>query len=163
MKIFFQILLLFTFFSISTAQTTNKNYVCKKETNELWRELADSGRYHEAINILLDSIQKNKIKNKKSTFWHVGQLYACNNEYELAINYLKKSTGFIDKIFDREWRLYYNGTIAFLQRDKKKLKAYHDRLWNKHSEYYYCNAFKLKAFYENFEKPYRWVYDMPCK
>jgi len=117
MKIFIPILLVITFFSASMAQTTNRDFVCKKEIKELWRELADSGRYHEAINILMDSIQKGKQKNKKSSYWHVGQLYACNNEYELAIEYLKKSTSFIDQIFDREWRLYYKGTIAFLQRD----------------------------------------------
>ncbi|HOH84699.1 MAG TPA: hypothetical protein PLI16_08825, partial [Bacteroidales bacterium] len=91
MKILFHILLVFTFFSASMAQTTSKDYVCRKETKELWRELADSGRYHEAINILMDSIQTSKQKNKKSAYWHVGQLYACNNEYEVAIEYLKKS------------------------------------------------------------------------
>ncbi|HOY30574.1 MAG TPA: hypothetical protein PKW80_01725 [Bacteroidales bacterium] len=163
MKLFFHILLVYTFFSTSLAQTTNSNYVCRKESKELWRELADSGRYHEAINILMDSIRKSKQKNKKSTYWHVGQLYACNNEYAVAIKYLKKSTSLIDKIFDREWRLYYNGTIAFLKKDKKKLKNYNEKLWKKHSDYYYFNACKLKAFYENFEKPYRWVYDMSCK
>jgi len=163
MKIFIPILLVFTFFSACMAQTTNRDFVCKKEIKELWRELADSGRYHEAINILMDSIQKGKQKNKKSSYWHVGQLYACNNEYELAIEYLKKSTSFIDQIFDREWRLYYKGTIAFLKRDKKKLKVYNDRLWKKHSDYYYFNACKLKAFYENFGMPYSRVYDMPCE
>lgn len=154
--------MILTYFSTSMAQTTNKS-ICKKEAKELWRELADSGRFDDAINILLDSIQKNKQKEKSSYYWHVGQLYACNNEYTKALAYMKKSTNFFDKLFDREWRLYYNGTIAFLKKDKKKLKKSNDKLWNKHSDYYYHNACKLKLLYENFEKTYREVYDIKCQ
>jgi len=163
MKIFLYSLIILTFFSTSIAQTTKKNYICKKAEKELWRELADSGRYHDAINILLDSIQTSKQKNKNGTYWHIGQLYASNNEYAFAIKYIKKSTSFFDKLFDREWRLYYNGTIAFLNKDKKKLKICNDKLWKKHSEYYYFNACKLKALYENFDKPYKLAYKMDCK
>jgi len=85
------------------------------------------------------------------------------HEYAIAIEYIKKSTGFFDKIIDREWRLYYNGTIAFLKKDMRKLKICHDKLWNRHSGYYYFNACKLKALYENFEKPYRVAFYMSCK
>jgi len=163
MKIFFYTLTIFTFLSTTTAQTTNCNDLCRKESNELWRELADNGKYQEAIKILLDTIQTSKQKNKNVTYWHIGQLYAFNNEYTSAIEYMKKSTSFLDKVFDREWRLYYNGTIAFLKKDKKKLKNYNDKLWKKHSDYYYFNACKLKVLYENFDKPYKLAYDVSCK
>lgn len=162
-RICLSILIMFSFYYTGIAQTTNENNVCKIGTKEQWRELADSGRYDDAIVILLDSIQKNKHINKNSTYWHLGQLYACNNKYEIAIEYMKKSTSFFDKIFDREWRLYYMGTIAFLEKDKPKLKTCNDKLWNKHSEYYYFNACKLKALYENFDKPYKLVYEMSCE
>lgn len=105
----------------------------------------------------------NKHKNKNAIFWHIGQLYAYNNEYNYAIEYMKKSTSFLDQLFDREWRLYYKGTIAFLKKDMKNLKNYNDKLWNKHSEYYYFNACKLKALYDNFDKSYKLAYDEPCK
>ncbi len=163
MKILFYTLIIFTFLATSSAQTTKKSYVCKKETKELWRELADSGKYHDAIKILLDSIQTSKHKNKNGTYWHIGQLYAYNNEYDFAIEYMKKSTSFFDQLFDREWRLYYKGTIAFLKKDKEKLKKYNDKLWNKHSAYYYFNACKLKALHDNFDKPYKLAYDEACK
>jgi hypothetical protein len=163
MKIFLYSLFMFTFFSATIAQTTNNNYICKKAEKELWRELADSGSYNDAITILLDSIPTSKQKDKHRNYWHLGQLYACNNEYAIAIEYLKKSTGFFDKIIDREYRLYYNGTIAFLKKDKQKQKICNDKLWNKHSDYYYSNACRLKALYDNFEKPYKVAYDMSCK
>ncbi len=163
MKICLYSLVIFTFFYSSIAQTTNKNNKCQKETKELWRELADSGRYNDAITILLDSIKKSKQKDKHGNYWHVGQLYACMNEYTIAIDYIRKSTSFFDKIIDREYRLYYNGTIAFLKKDKRKLKIYSEKLWNKHSDYYYSNACRLKVLFENFEKPYRVAYDMSCK
>lgn len=119
--------------------------------------------HSDAIAVLLDSIQNRKQKENNWNYWHLGQLYACINEYAIAIEYLKKSTSCVDKIVDREWRLYCNGTIAFLKRDKRKLKIYYDKLWNKHSSYYYFNACMVKLLYENFEKPYREVYEMSCQ
>lgn len=152
-----------TFCSNISAQTINKNNKCQKETKELWRDLADSGRYNDAINNLLDSIKKIKKKDNKKNYWHLGQLYACNNENDIAIEYIKKSTSFFDKILDREWRLYCNGTIAFLKKRQRRLNLCNKKLWNKHSDYYYFNACRLKALYENFEKPYRVAYNMSCK
>jgi len=164
MKIFlFSFIIMFVFFSTGVAQTTNMNNKCRKDSKELWRELADSGRHNDAINILLDSIQKSKKKDKYRNNWHLGQLYACIDEYDIAIEYIKKSTGCFDVIMDREWRLYYKGTIAFLKKDKRKLKVCNTRLWNKHSDYYYINACRLNALYENFEKPYRVAFGMSCK
>jgi tetratricopeptide (TPR) repeat protein len=157
---FYTLIIFCFFFFTSTAQTTS---TCKKETKDLWRELADSGKYQDAIDVLLDSLQTSKQKNKHEIYWHVGQLYAFNNEYDSAIENMKKSTNFFNKIFDREWRLYFNGTIAFLKKDKKKLKSYSEKLWKKHSGYYYFNAFKLKALYENFNMPYKLAYDEACK
>jgi hypothetical protein len=163
MKTLLYIFVLFAFIPVCYSQTTNESDVSKKETKEIWRELADKGKYHEAINILLDSIQTGKPKNKNGAYWHVGQLYAFNNEYDCALKYMKESTGFFNRLFDREWRLYYKGTIAFLKRDKKKLGICNDKLWNKHSGYYSFNAHKLKALYENFDKSYKVAYEIDDK
>ena len=159
MKILFYLLIIVIVCPTVIAQTTTTNDTCKKVKQELWRELADSNRYHEAINILLDSIIISRQDNKKGMYWHVGQLYAYNNEYSFAIEYLKKSTNCFDRIFDREWRLYYKGTIAFLEKDKKKLKRCNDKLCKKHSAYYSFNSLKLKALYDNFDKPYKLAYE----
>ncbi len=163
MQIFLYLLVALTFHFNCIGQTTGNNYYSQKLENELWRALADSGKYNDAINILLDSLNTNKHKNNHGTYWHVGQLYACNNEYAFALKYIKKSTSFFDKLFDREWRLYYKGTIAFLKKDKEKLKIYNYKLWNKHSDYYYFNACKLNALYDNFDKPYLVAYNITCK
>ena len=112
---------------------------------------------------MLDSMQGKKQKDKKMDYWHLGQMYACDNDYATAIIYLKKSTNMGGRLMDREWRLYYKGTLAFLKKDKMKLKTCHTRLWGKHSSYYEKNACALKGLYENFDKPYREAYGLPCK
>jgi len=145
MKLLFYFVLICTSFAACFAQTSDSNAGCNKEATAYWRQLADSGRYNEAIEVLLDSIQKDNHKADRRNYWHVGQLYAFNNEYAEAIEYMKKSTGFFDKIFDREWRLYYNGTIAFLSRNKHKLNDCNEKLWNRHTQYYYVNACRLKS------------------
>lgn len=145
------------------AQSSAEKYSCKKEKPELWRLLSNEGKYKDAIKLLLDSLQANKTKNKSADYWHIGQLYAFDNDYKNAIFYIKKSSGFFDRLFDREWRLYYKGTIAFLKKDKEKLKTYNTKLWIKHSEYYYKNACTLNNLYENFEKTYSEALKVACK
>lgn len=136
------------------AQTDQNKYVCKKLEKEHWRELSEHGKFKEAISELFDTLQHQKHVNKHSVYWHIGQLYAFDNDYEKAIHYLKKSTNIFSRTFDREWRLYFNGTIAFLQKDKEKLQKCYDKLWNKHSAYNEKNALVLKGLYDNFDKTY---------
>ncbi len=157
----FYIFLLFPL--IFYAQSSSEKYSCKNEKPELWRVLSDKGKYKEAIKVIFDSLQANKKRNKSADYWHIGQLYAFDNDYKTAIVYIKKSSGCFSKIFDREWRLYYKGTIAFLKRNKKKLKKYNTKLLKKHSEYYYKNAFTLTNLYENFDKTYKEVSEIICK
>lgn len=145
------------------AQSSSEKYNCKKEKPELWRILSGEGKYKEAIKVILDSISANKSKNKNADYWHIGQLYAFDNDYKTAIVYIKKSSGFFNKLFDREWRLYYKGTIAFLKRDKKKLKTYNAKLQEKHSEYYYKNACTLNNLYQNFDISYKEASVITCK
>ena len=150
------------FCSICKSQTT-ENYKCPRLIKEKWMLLSDSGKYDEAIKILFDTIHHSKAKNKLRDYWHLGQLYACVGRYDTAIVYLRKSTNFFNKLFDREWRLYFKGTIAFLKKDQKKLTVCYNRLWKKHSAYYESNACKLKLLYDNYEKPYKTIYSMNCK
>lgn len=149
--------------SIFYAQSSDVKYSCKKESPKLWRTLSSEGKYTDAIKILLDSLHTDKNRNKSADYWHIGQLYAYANDYKTAIIYIKKSSGFFDRLLDREWRLYYKGTIAFLKRDKKKLKTCNAKLWKKHSEYYYKNACTLCNLYENFDKPYKEASEIKCK
>ena len=61
-------------------------------------------------------------------------------------------------MFPKETGQTYLLFLFFLKKDMRKLKICHDKLWNRHSGYYYFNACKLKALYENFEKPYRGLF-----
>ena len=140
------------------AQSINSGKTCKKRKVEKWEQLANEGNYQEAINLLLKSMEENKNAHKHRDYWHIGQYFALDNNYNKAIIYLKKSTNIFQRSVDREWRLYYKGTIAFLKRNKRDLKKYHDKLWKNHSGYYEKNACRLKALYENFEKPYKDAY-----
>ena len=63
-------------------------------------------------------------------------MYACNNDYENAIKYIKKSSSIFNRMFDEGWRWYYKGTIAFLDRDKDKLYHYYSKLNNSNTGYY---------------------------
>jgi hypothetical protein len=140
------------------AQTDQNKYVCKKLEKEHWRELSEQGKFKEAISELFDTLQHQKQVHKHAVYWHIGQLYAFDNDYDNAIRYLKKSAHIFDKLADREWRLYFKGTIAFLQKDKEKLKKFCDKLWNKHTGYNEKNALMLKALYENYDKTYREIF-----
>lgn len=157
----FYIFLLFPL--IFYAQSSSEKYSCKNEKPELWRVLSDKEKYKEAIKVIFDSLQANKKRNKSADYWHIGKLYAFDNDYKTAIVYIKKSSGFLIRLFDREWRLYYKGTIAFLERDKKRLKTYNTKLWEKHSEYYYKNACTLNNLYQNFDKSYKEASGIICK
>ena len=111
MKIFLYSFILFAFFSTSIAQTTNQNNKYQKETKELWRKLADSGRYNDAINVLLDSIKTSKQKDKHRNYWHVGQLYACIDELYTVNNN-------VQKLANKDVQKTANKDVCFFQNQK---------------------------------------------
>ena len=100
-----------------------------------WRQYAKLGCYHE-IGILIDKY----LDQKKSTLtawqaigvtWHAGQMYAFNNEYEIA------KIRFEHSINPNEpedtpilWNDYVYATLAFLSNDMPKLKLYRDKIAN---------------------------------
>jgi len=151
------VILLITFCSVQ-AQDESEPGLCKKRKLEKWEELANKGKYKDAIDELVNYININPKKNKHRDYWHLGQLYAFDDNYHKALKYFRKSTNIFDKLADREWKLYYKGTIAFLKRDKDKLKRTIDKLLKMHSLYYKENANRLKALYDNFEKTYLEAY-----
>ncbi len=58
-------------------------------------------------------------------FWHVGQMLASEGQTERAIDYFElahdKET--VDRSHERQWSIYAEGTIAFLNKDKAGLNA----------------------------------------
>lgn len=137
----------------------NKSVICNLRTTEKWRIFAEEEKYSQALEILFDSIESSNCKNKNSIYWHIGQVYAYDNDYQTAIKYLKKSSDIFSLTFDRDWRLYYKGTIAFLKRDKNKLEKIGTKLCAKHSAYYYRNVCVVKSLNENFDDTYKNAYE----
>ncbi|MCK9498806.1 MAG: hypothetical protein M0Q45_04795 [Bacteroidales bacterium] len=149
---------LFIMFSVCFSQE-NKSVICNLRTTEKWRIFAEEEKYSQALEILFDSIESSNCKNKNSIYWHIGQVYAYDNDYQTAIKYLKKSSDIFSLTFDRDWRLYYKGTIAFLKRDKNKLEKIGTKLCAKHSAYYYRNVCVVKSLNENFDDTYKNAYE----
>ncbi|MDD2387214.1 MAG: hypothetical protein PHP52_10585 [Bacteroidales bacterium] len=142
------------------AQTLTTGSSCKQRVLQAWELLAQDGKYEEAIVELQKQIDLSNKKFKYRDYWHLGQLYAYKNDYTTAIFYLKKSTNLFDQLFDKQWRFYYKGTIAFLERDKAKLLKYHEKMQKQNSAYYEGNANTLKSLYENFDKQYFEAYSL---
>jgi hypothetical protein len=90
-----------------------------------WRKLADEGKYLDAAK-LIDRYEKGKKGLKEwqrvNLRFHAGQLYAFAGQKEKALARFKTA------LFPREpadspirWNAYVQATIAFLERDRKKL------------------------------------------
>ncbi|PLW95056.1 MAG: hypothetical protein C0592_00930 [Marinilabiliales bacterium] len=127
---------------------------CKVRVMQKWELLSQEGKFDEAIIELNRHIDSTGNKSKHQNYWHLGQLYAFNNDYDTAVQYMKKSTSIFDLMFDKYWRLYYKGTIAFLQRDKEKLQKYYLKLLQHNSAYYERNTKTLESLYLNFDEQY---------
>ncbi|HAT9215901.1 TPA: hypothetical protein JBC15_13270 [Legionella pneumophila subsp. pneumophila] len=98
-----------------------------------WRRYAKLDCYHE-IAILIDKYLEQNTNalldwQVLGVTWHAGQLYAFNNEYELA------KIRFEHSINQNEpenspvlWNDYVYATIAFLNNDMFKLSLYRDKI-----------------------------------
>jgi tetratricopeptide (TPR) repeat protein len=153
------ILIIIYLFSFGvSAQIETEAPSCKKRELQKWELLSQEGKHEEAIVELQKQIDLGDKKSKNRDYWHLGQLYAYNNDYETAIVCLKKSTNFIGLLFDKYWRYYYKGTLAFLERDKNKLQKYYKKIQKGNSAYYEGNVNTLKSLYNQFDKTYLEAY-----
>jgi len=136
--IFFVIIHILCFGISAQINTTVSS--CKQRELQKWELLSQEGKYEEAIIELQKQIVLGDKKSKHKDYWHLGQLYAFENDYATAVVYIKKSTNTIDLLVDKYWKYYYKGTIAFLQRKKNKLHKYYKKMQKEKSEYYEGNA-----------------------
>ena len=97
----------------------------------------------------------NENKESVGLIWHLGQLYAVNDQYHKAIKEMKKC--YRDNSTDarKAWNYYVHGTIAFLKNDESELELYIDSL-SSHTETMNIEVLiRLKA---NIDKPYKDAY-----
>ena len=117
--------------------------------------MEENGEYLKVASHLLYKVLSDSSRNKNADYLHIARNYGYLNDYEKATFYLKKSMKDIDESSDDQYWWYYQGTLAFFQRDKNKLKTYMTKLQKNHSAYYEKNYKTLKSLYDNFDKGYR--------
>ncbi|MDR2009906.1 MAG: hypothetical protein LBQ22_05445 [Bacteroidales bacterium] len=146
-------------FSISAiAQNPEINYSQAEFDSDTccWRKLADSGKYEEGANLILEYLKEGKPENKHSLKWHAGQLFANAEKNTKAIKYFRKTSNIFYRWFGgedgRAWYFYVNGTKAFLRRDKKQLQKIIKHWSNKLPED--MNYKQLVLLLENWDETY---------
>ena len=55
-----------------------------------WRKLSQNGNFVDAASELLYLTLSDSTRNRHADFWHIGQIYAQDNQYQKVIFYLKK-------------------------------------------------------------------------
>ena len=78
--------------------------------------------------------------------WHLGQLYAMENNIGKAIENMKKSIG----TEDQQWNDYVNATIAFLKNDREEFE--------KHANKENYNGKTIEKLRNGFGKSYKEAY-----
>jgi hypothetical protein len=104
-----------------------------------WRKLSKEGHDEEAAQLILSyHLQNKKIVSKHPLYWHAGQCFAFAGQDEMAVKYMKKTYRPIFSWLGGEegktWCYYAIGTVAFLERDKKKLSRLVSKWENKYPE-----------------------------
>ncbi len=158
-----RLLIIFSFIGLINVQAQNEQKINPNNAGttispnyqpEDWRNLSNQGKYLEAASELLYLVQLDSSRNAHSDYWHIGQLYADDNQYHKAIFYLKKSMEGKTEEDDEQFWWYYKGTLAFLERDKDQLKKYTELLQKNHTPYYLNNAKTLNRLLTHFDKSY---------
>ena len=88
-----------------------------------WRKLSAEDKHTEAAKLIVEYINSPNAANKHSLKWHAGQMYAAAGNNKNAITYYKKTYNIFYKWFgDAGWYYYAKGNVAYLKKDKAKLK-----------------------------------------
>lgn len=90
-----------------------------------WRELSAEGSYAQAAGLINAYLRHHHpIDNRHSLQWHLGQMLAMGDQYKEATKQFKRTYSVFYSWFGgadgKAWYLYAKGTVAFLERDKKK-------------------------------------------
>ena len=123
-----------------------------------WRKISSQGYYQEAGELILTYLQDSKaVTNHQALFWHAGQCFAMAGQDALAKKYMQKTYSSFYQWFGgedgRTWYYYANGTVAFIDRDKKTLSAMIDK-WEKRYPQN-LNYQALRELQKHWELPYK--------
>ncbi len=120
-----------------------------------WRELQDKGQDLEIAKII-DGYLKCRsgltAEQKATLVFHSGQIYADLEKNDFAIERMKKAyNADLDKKY--HWNSFVDGTIAFLQRDLKKLTVARDKVLLAEPDHPYVET--LNDLIKCFKRPYK--------
>jgi hypothetical protein len=133
-----------------------------------WRGLANKGCELEATKMLeiyhLHHYDELLPWQSRILYWHAGQVYAMQNQTDLALMRFRKSYDSDEKPGDMfKWNSYVKGSIAFLEHDMKALVAARDELKLVDKTQAHPNLKFLEAFIRCFNKTYKEAYNPTCK
>jgi hypothetical protein len=122
-----------------------------------WRKLTKEDHDEEAAHLILSYYGQNKkIVSKHPLYWHAGQCFAFAGQNAMAVKYMKKT---YSKMFSglggeegKTWYYYAAGTVAFLERDKKKLSGLVSKWENRYPQD--LNYQSLLELLKHWELPY---------
>ncbi len=122
-----------------------------------WRKLSQQGNHAAAAQLLIDYLNNSqKIRNTHSLKWHAGQMLAMSGNDEQAKKYFRKTYWIGYRWFGgedgRAWYDYARGTIAFIDKDKRKLEKILHKWENRGAEG--ANYKALLRLLGNWGKPY---------
>lgn len=122
--------------------------------NSVWRNMADKGDYDGAIRYMKNylKVNLNNLENYQigAIYWHIGQLYALNDNYDMAIKFMSQTE--VSSSIDDNYKL---GTICFLKKKLSCLKRCYNNLKINDPS---VSKDILKNFILNFDKSYKEVY-----
>lgn len=131
-----------------------------------WRRIAKMGCYHQAALLIDKYIAQHRAALQDwqllDVTWHAGQMYAFNNEYDVAKDRFKAAINPSEpKNTTILWNAYVNASIAFLDRNMAQLQYYRAEidagpLYNGKK----ANLDVVDQLILNFDKPYSVAY---CK
>lgn len=124
-----------------------------------WRLLSKEGRNEEAGQLILDYIAHNKGKvNTHALYWHAGQVFAKAGDKARAKKSIRKTYSVLYRWFGgedgRTWYYYARGTVAFLDRDRRRLQKL-IRQWDRKKYEQDKNYRQLQLMLRNWE----WTYE----
>jgi tetratricopeptide (TPR) repeat protein len=113
-----------TFYTFSQNKELAYRQVVFDSDTCCWRKLSAEGKPNEAAMLIVNYIKKSpNAVNKHSLKWHAGQMYAAAGNNKKAIVYYKKTYNIFYKWFgDHAWYYYAKGNVAYLEKDRKKLR-----------------------------------------
>jgi hypothetical protein len=128
-----------------------------------WRQVAEEERFSDAARLIDAYLEKHNdlgVSQRANLNFHAGQMYSFADNYLTAIDRFNRSTYAEEPPeLPLRWNAYVRATIAFLQKDMKRLKECREEILSGptfHSEK--ANLDVVDRLIKHFDEPYSKAY-----